>query len=683
MRPCTKRVLSLLLCLVMLGTFLPASGAPRETVLLPDSSAAVVNAAKPTITTQPKSITKNAGETGKFTVKASGATQYQWYWRKNSDSSWAKSTASSATIATLSLKATMARNGCQYRCKVSNSSGYVYTKTVTFTVIGKPEIATQPKSVTKNVGETGKFTVKADGASAYQWYWRKNSNSSWAKSTASSAAAATLSLKATMARNGCQYRCKVSNSNGSVYTKTVTLTVNYAIEITSQPVSVSIAEGGTAAFTVTAKNAEAYQWYWWNAEDSQWVKCTGAAAQTAVLTYTDVRYGWNGYRFCCKVSNSAGYVWTDEVSLLITGRHTPVITTQPKSAALYEGGNASFTVKAKYADSYQWYCWEDSETGWVKCTGAAARTATLSYTDVRYGWNGIRFRCKVMNSEYSVFTDTVTLSVDPVTYRALLVAEVNFYSMDAAPRFQGSADLVANMLQSVKGPMGRAYTVTSVTDVGLAGLEDAIDNTFAGADDNDVSLFYIVTHGETDYASGTHAGELVLAGPYGDVRITLERLADCLLAVPGKVIVFLDSCGSGAAVWEGNGAPSDGEQAAAEAAAFNEAAIAAFAEAEASLASPNTGEFIDPKFYVITSAAHQETSWGSTALNYTYFGYYLALGPLGRKPADEEGDGNGTVTLNELYNYVYTHALGPHASGGNYYQHAQVYPENSSYELFK
>ena len=209
-----------------------------------------------------------------------------------------------------------------------------------------------------------------------------------------------------------------------------------------------------------------------------------------------------------------------------------------------------------------------------------------------------------------------------------------------------------------------------MTDVGLAGLQDAVENAYAGADDNDVSLFYISTHGAIDHASGNKAGQLLLSGPYGDVYCRMDMLADWLRAVPGKVIVFLDACGTGAAIWEGN--------------AFNETVISAFAEAEGSPASPNTGEFIDPKFYVITAAAHQEMSWGTSALNYTYFGWYLALGPLGRKPADEEGDGNGTVTLNELYNYVYTHALGPYTSDGvDYYQHAQVYPENSSYELFK
>ena len=51
-------------------------------------------------------------------------------------------------------------------------------------------------------------------------------------------------------------------------------------------------------------------------------------------------------------------------------------------------------------------------------------------------------------------------------------------------------------------------------------------------------------------------------------------------------------------------------------------------------------------------------------------------------------DGNGTVTLSELYDYVYEHALGPYSvwEGNNYvtyYQHAQIYPENSSYALFK
>ena len=49
-----------------------------------------------------------------------------------------------------------------------------------------------------------------------------------------------------------------------------------------------------------------------------------------------------------------------------------------------------------------------------------------------------------------------------------------------------------------------------------------------------------------------------------------------------------------------------------------------------------------------------------------------------------DADKNGKITLSELYNYAYKNAKGPYWDGyDNYYQHARVYPTNSTYVLFK
>ena len=126
----------------------------------------------------------------------------------------------------MTVKATAARNGYQYKCRVSNAAGYVYTNAVTLTVASKPTITTQPKSQTAAADTTVKFTVKAGGTGlTYQWYYRTSSTGTWAKSTLTGAKTATLTVKATEARNGYQYKCRVSNDNGYVYTSAVTLTV--------------------------------------------------------------------------------------------------------------------------------------------------------------------------------------------------------------------------------------------------------------------------------------------------------------------------------------------------------------------------------------------------------------------------------------------------------------------------
>nr|MBQ6242956.1 immunoglobulin domain-containing protein [Lachnospiraceae bacterium] len=631
----------------------------------------------PRITSQPESVTKNVGETAKFTVKAENVTSYQWYWRRDSSSEWKASTASSATSPTLSLKATLARNGCQYRCKVSGSY-YFYSDTVTLTVVGKPEITTQPKNITKALGETGKFTVKAVGATKYQWYWRTDSNSSWIKNLASSATTPTLSLKAVAARNGCQYRCKVFNGSDYVYTNAVTFTVTHGIQITSQPANVSISEGGTAIFTVAATNAESYQWYWWKSSTSSWVECGGSDAKTATLKYTEVQYTWDGYYFCCKVSNSLGSVWSTYARLTVTDRHVPVIKTQPQNLTVEDGFPVDFTVKARYADSYQWYWRKKSSDDWTAIVGSSS---TLHYDRIYEHWNGYQFRCKVSNSAGYVYTQAATLTVTPanVTYRALLVGEVHYHNLATAERFGADCDRLETALESAQGPAGGYYTVTVEKDLSTQGCKDAISDTFANADANDVSLFFIQTHGATSIASGTNAGRLRMIGATADEHMTLEELANALLDVPGSVIVMIGSCGSGAAIWEGNGANGVSEE---DPVLFNEAVVSAFAQAEESLALPNTGEFINSKFYVLTAAAHQEESWGSEEGLYTLFGWYIQAGITNLRA---DGDGNGTITLSEMYDYLCDKIFGPYGPDGDvtHYQHVQVYPENSSYQLFK
>ena len=745
-------------------------------------------ASKPVVTTQPKNVTMTKGYTAKFTVKASGATKYQWYYRKTSSSEWNKSTMDSATSATLSVTATDARNGFQFRCRVSSSGGYVYTNAVTLTVTNKPVITSQPKSATATQGGGVDFKVKAVGATSYQWYYRKTSDGEWKKSTMSSATSATLTTTATMARNGFQYRCRLYNSStgGYRYTNVVTLTVvEVPPFITTQPKNVTITEGQTASFTVGAEYADSYQWYWWKEKTSEWVKVASAPSTSATLTFTDVDYNWNGYLFCCLVSNGAGGTWTDNVMLTVSGRIAPTIKANPKSVSITEGQSATFSVTARHAASYQWYWYKASTNEWVKVASVPSTSSTLQFTDVplswngykffckvtnsagsisstyatltianratpvittqpknvtvetgtratftlsaKYadaytwywrensssswneissvnsrtiyydnvsaGWNGYQFRCKVSNSEHYAYSNTVTLTVTP-RYRALLVGEVNFNSGEVATRNRGDVTNLTAMFNEVQGPTGGSYTVTTAFDLDKAGLTQAITDAFSGADENDVSFFFIATHGATGYSSGEKAGQLSLIGKTQAEYMTIQELADCLKAVPGKVIVVLGSCGSGAAIVE-NGAPLTEEQIDANEIAFNDAVISAFEEADRQFAAENgwvvanTGELRDSKFYVLTAARHREMSWGfeydgGSPDGYNHFPYYIYYGAIGSKPAD--ADGNGTITLNEMYNYVYTHALGPYYQEHDptaYYQHAQVYPENSSYALFK
>ncbi|MBQ2062665.1 MAG: hypothetical protein II458_08355 [Oscillospiraceae bacterium] len=276
----------------------------------------LIAAGKPVVTAQPRDRYALPDATAKFTVKAYGeGLTYQWYYRTSETGTWKKTGLTGSTTATLSVKATEARNGYQYKCMVSNDKGRAYTVPATLTVSAVPVIITQPVSQKAGVGGTAKFTVTAGCAETYQWYYRTSSDGAWQKWPGTGNTAASLTVKATEARNGYQFKCRVSNANGSAYTKVVTLKVSAKPVIVVQPADQYPVGGITAKFTVKASGADlTYQWYYRTSETGTWRKSTLTGAATATLS-VKAKVERDGYQYRCKISNANGSVYTAPATL--------------------------------------------------------------------------------------------------------------------------------------------------------------------------------------------------------------------------------------------------------------------------------------------------------------------------------------------------------------------------------
>jgi len=295
---------------------------------------------------------------------------------------------------------------------------------------------------------------------------------------------------------------------------------------------------------------------------------------------------------------------------------------------------------------------------------------------------------------------------DPATYRALLVSEDDFYfstvpgdyfGWEHTTRNRGDVISMKRMLNRVRTPDGSRYAVRVRHNTSHDQLARLITETFADADENDVSLFFIATHGDSsDDASDDMAGALVMASSSESYPedFTLYELRDLLLKVPGKVIVILQSCGSGAAI-HANGSSAAELCRAAE--SFDSNAIRLFQAADPGIAVPvaNTGELrVENKFYVLCASAYREESWGDEpetdeANGSNMFTNWLieGVGKSGNMPADKKyaGNKNGMVDLHELYRYI--SGEGDHCpiygTSGLYYQHVQVYPAELRFALFR
>ena len=179
---------------------------------------------KPVISTQPKNASVVEDGTATFKVVASGATSYQWQY-KAPGGSWKTATAEGNKTATLKVPATATRNGYQYRCVVTNANGSTTSSAATLTVKLRPVITSQPASQTKTSGSTVTFKVVAEGATTYQWQVSRDNGATWEDCTATGYDTDTYGFKATTGLSGRQYRCVLTNANGTTTSDAAILTV--------------------------------------------------------------------------------------------------------------------------------------------------------------------------------------------------------------------------------------------------------------------------------------------------------------------------------------------------------------------------------------------------------------------------------------------------------------------------
>ena len=196
------------------------------------------------------------------------------------------------------------------------------TKTATFTVtIVEPVTTTYTISVSADPSEGG--TVSGGGtydenasvtvtATANEHY----SFVRWTEGGAEVSTSASYTLTTAARHNGYKYRCKVSNNAGSVYSNTVTLTVNCKPVITAQPpANLVVAAGKSAVFNVTATGATGYQWYYQKPGETTWNKVTVNGTSATYTLTAAARH--DGYKYRCTVTSSAGSVNSSVVALTV------------------------------------------------------------------------------------------------------------------------------------------------------------------------------------------------------------------------------------------------------------------------------------------------------------------------------------------------------------------------------
>ncbi|HEV7968743.1 MAG TPA: immunoglobulin domain-containing protein [Candidatus Acidoferrales bacterium] len=176
-------------------------------------------ATAPAFTTQPESQTVTVGQTGTFSVTATGTAPLSYQWQKNNANISGATSASYTTPAVVS-----GDNGATFRVVVTNSAGSATSSSATLTLTAAsvgPSITTQPVNQTVTVGQTATFSVAAGGTAPLTYQWQKNN------ANISGATAASYTTPATVSGdNGATFRVTVTNPVTNLTSSSATLTVN-------------------------------------------------------------------------------------------------------------------------------------------------------------------------------------------------------------------------------------------------------------------------------------------------------------------------------------------------------------------------------------------------------------------------------------------------------------------------
>ena len=370
----------------------------------------------------PEDFTGPVGSNAEFSVVADGDPNdftYQWQYFKNGV--WADFDVESATTPNLTFPITEDLDGIYVHCAVKDNEGMTLVSTeAKLTVKGKTaKIVGYPSSATNCiVGDIEIFMVSAEGDGLkYQWQVLKPGAEAWVNCSINDGAkTATLEIEVKESRNGCQYKCVVTDKYGNtVETDPVSLTIGTSLEIIEQPECYEGYLGEYAIFNVVAQG-EGLK-YQWQVEKDGWVNCSvkdGAKTDTLTLLIKESR---DGQVYRCVITDKYGTTVTSEEAMLGVDRDLKIVE-EPTDFSGTVGQTAKFIVEAKGEGlKYQWQVLKKGT--WTNCSiNDGARTDTLSQ-EIKESRDGNVYRC-VITDKYgdTKTTDEVILSISHEIYIA-------------------------------------------------------------------------------------------------------------------------------------------------------------------------------------------------------------------------------------------------------------------------
>lgn len=346
-------------------------------------------------------------------------------------------------------------------------------------------ITTMPKDCEVYNGAQAEFTVTAASATSFQWQCSDNGGSSWYNTGIGGETSRQETLRfasnAKLAKR--LYRCLVSFPNSSTLVSEparLVLAARYAIS--SQPKDCATAAGSTAFFAIEAERATSFQWQCSDNEGRSWYN-TGIGGKTSTQARIEftASTGLAKRRYRCLAFFPDGTSSASNTAQLKLSANQ--ITGQPRDATVSTGSEASFSVRALGAISYQWQCSDNDGKGWYD-TGIG--NATSKQPMLRFTANAALakrlYRCVVtfqdgttaatQNAKLSLLSNKDRITAQPKDCATSVGTEASF-SIDAerAAAFQWQcSDNGGNTWYNtaIGGVTSKSSTISFTATEGLA-----------------------------------------------------------------------------------------------------------------------------------------------------------------------------------------------------------------------
>ena len=360
--------------------------------------------------------------------------------------------------------------------------------------------------------------------------------------------------------------------------------------------------------------------------------------------------------------------------------------------------NSDATIRLTWTDvanaqSYKIYYSSSQNGTYTECGTTSVKGKTL--TTVPETLSTVYFKVRAMRTDGSVTSCSnlsaavkLTRAVNPINVRNLYIFEENIPDSSPIRTYNGDMNLLNTMFGKAS-PFGRPVTSLACRDLSKAQIISKIASIANLADANDVTTFFMSCHGANNITSGSQAGMLALSdGSW----MTFGELAAELKKIPGRVVIILTSCGSGSAI--GNAMRNGNNGDIFDEDSFMQEFINVIAEndekiyvsqnpssaVDDTMELPSTGELaVSNKFYVITAARGGESGY------YYQDGYTILLEWMNDGVMGADANRDGTVTLGEMQTHLTQlgNTVPVSTMNGAEYMHPQVYPNNSTFTLFK